>query len=196
MVLLAHSMVLCKARNMTGEEFARWRARLGLTQSAAADRLGLTRGTIIDYESGVRRSSGKEAVIPLVVELACQAIEWGAVKYENKNTISNADDRPYASWIMEISKLRDPELELQGRRLFPEEWRPYPYVLIAEPEWDDPAAAEEVERQFYHGDVSFDWKSLPVAKCDKYARPMRVRVAVFPDPISQSAFMIAAKGKG
>lgn len=59
---------------MTPEDFKNWRAHCGFkSQSAAADALGLSVGTIENYEKGVRRD-GKRAPIPHSVALACSAI--------------------------------------------------------------------------------------------------------------------------
>ena len=55
---------------MTPASFASWRARLGLTKSAAALRLGVSRNSIINYERG-------SMPIPLHIALACAAIAHG-----------------------------------------------------------------------------------------------------------------------
>lgn len=49
---------------MTAADFRAWRARLHITQAAAAEALGLNRATVNRYESGA-------AVIPKYIELAC-----------------------------------------------------------------------------------------------------------------------------
>lgn len=49
---------------MSPADFRAWRARLHITQAAAAERLGLTRATVNRYEAG-------HSDIPVVVELAC-----------------------------------------------------------------------------------------------------------------------------
>lgn len=53
---------------MRPEDFKAWRKRLGLTQAATADELGITRRAVIYYEQGAR-------LIPKVVMLACKALE-------------------------------------------------------------------------------------------------------------------------
>jgi hypothetical protein len=60
---------------MTGNEFAQWRERAGLTQDGAGARLGVTRTTIQNWESG---ATG----IPTVVDTACQVWER-RLKQEN-----------------------------------------------------------------------------------------------------------------
>ena len=54
-----------------------WRKRLGLTQAAAANALGLSESRIRDYEIGVTRGQGTPAPIPKTVALACVAVEAG-----------------------------------------------------------------------------------------------------------------------
>jgi DNA-binding transcriptional regulator YiaG len=61
--------------SVTGTEFAKWRERTGLTQGAAATRLGVTRTTIQNWESG---ATG----VPTVVNTACQLWER-RLKQEN-----------------------------------------------------------------------------------------------------------------
>ena len=52
---------------MDAAEFKAWRKRLGFTQIQAAEALGMSRRSIIDYEHG--------QAIPRVVELAAMMIE-------------------------------------------------------------------------------------------------------------------------
>jgi hypothetical protein len=51
---------------MKANEFAAWRARVGLTQRQIADRLGVTRQTIQNRESAV-------SPIPQAVDMSCVA---------------------------------------------------------------------------------------------------------------------------
>lgn len=60
---------------MNPKEFKRWRKTLGLSQTKAAKKLGLTLRTVQYYEKGERR--GKPIGIPKAVELACFAISCG-----------------------------------------------------------------------------------------------------------------------
>lgn len=60
---------------MTGLDFRAWRKRLGLSQTAAAQALGLSVSRIIDYERGTTRGTEKPAPIPKHVALACLAIK-------------------------------------------------------------------------------------------------------------------------
>jgi hypothetical protein len=56
-----------QVRNMTGADFKAWRARLGLTQQAAADALGIALRTAQSYDAS--------AELPLIVERACRDYE-------------------------------------------------------------------------------------------------------------------------
>lgn len=60
---------------MQNAEFKSWRARMGFTQEQAAERLGLSLGTIVNYEKGVRRDDRSEVAIPLSVMLTCRNME-------------------------------------------------------------------------------------------------------------------------
>ncbi len=67
---------------MTPEQFKDWRTRLGLSQSAAAEALGISRQSVENYERGRRREDERPVVIPTPVALACAAVwhrlePWG-----------------------------------------------------------------------------------------------------------------------
>jgi DNA-binding XRE family transcriptional regulator len=49
-------------------DFKKWRRKLGYTQSAAGEKLGLSRGAVQYWESEIRP-------VPLAVELACQELQ-------------------------------------------------------------------------------------------------------------------------
>ena len=57
---------------LTSDQFTRWRKSLGMSQPAAAKRLGISLSSIYSYESGIR----KEGIvkIPLLVTLGMSAI--------------------------------------------------------------------------------------------------------------------------
>lgn len=61
---------------MTGEDFKAWRAAMGLSQRAAAETLGLSRGTVENYERG-HLVDGRPSLIPKTVGLACAALAAG-----------------------------------------------------------------------------------------------------------------------
>jgi Predicted transcriptional regulators len=67
---------------MTPEQFKTWRERMGLSQIAAAEALGLSRGSINLYERGSRREDGRPVVVPKTVELACAALTMGVRSYD------------------------------------------------------------------------------------------------------------------
>jgi transcriptional regulator with XRE-family HTH domain len=59
---------------LTSTDFRTARKRLGLTQAALAQALGMSRTQIVDYESGINHKTKQPIVIPRVVQLAMQAI--------------------------------------------------------------------------------------------------------------------------
>lgn len=62
---------------MTPEQFKAWRKHVDLSQQDAADKLGLSKGSVQLYEAGKRRDGGRPVVIPLTVALACAAVAFG-----------------------------------------------------------------------------------------------------------------------
>src|ERR1700686_1794631 len=57
---------------MTSAEFRSWRERLGLSQQAAADVLGISKGSIELYERGSRRDDNRPVDIPTTAALSCR----------------------------------------------------------------------------------------------------------------------------
>lgn len=55
---------------MTPDEFKAWRKAMGWSQAEMADALGLSRGSIENYERGSRREDGRPVEIPGVVVAA------------------------------------------------------------------------------------------------------------------------------
>jgi DNA-binding XRE family transcriptional regulator len=74
---------------MKPKEFKAWRKDCGLTQEAAAKKLGLKKRTIQYYEKGER--DGQPFQIPKTTELACYAIRHGVERYFGPESL-NADD--------------------------------------------------------------------------------------------------------
>lgn len=56
---------------------ASWRARMGLSQRAAAELLGVSLTTYQDAERGINRRTGKPARVSRIWRLACAAREAG-----------------------------------------------------------------------------------------------------------------------
>ena len=77
---------------MKPKEFKRWRKILGLSQTVAAKKLGLTLRTVQYYEKGERR--GKRVDIPKTVELACFAISCGVEDVDFTEPEGRAVDSP------------------------------------------------------------------------------------------------------
>ncbi len=67
---------------MTPDDFKHWRAAAGFkSRPAAAASLGVSVGSIILYETGVRRDNGAAVEIPKTVALACAAVLAGLPPY-------------------------------------------------------------------------------------------------------------------
>ena len=64
---------------MTSEQFKQWRERMGMSQQDAADALGISKGSVINYENGARREDDRPVAIPRTVELACAALTFGVI---------------------------------------------------------------------------------------------------------------------
>lgn len=62
---------------MEPEHFRAWRKRLGLTQQAAADALGVSLSSVTLYEGTWTPSTGRSGEIPKTIRLAMAAIEAG-----------------------------------------------------------------------------------------------------------------------
>lgn len=65
--------------SITREQFVAWRRGLGMSQAAAAKRLGVSASSIFYYESGTRKEG--EVKIPLLVCLGMSAISAGLTPY-------------------------------------------------------------------------------------------------------------------
>lgn len=61
---------------------ARWRARLGLSQRAAAEALGLSLSSYQDQERGTNRQTGQPIRTPMTLLLACAALAGGLAPIE------------------------------------------------------------------------------------------------------------------
>src|ERR1035437_3306350 len=71
-----NSSVFTIGHRMDGKQFRAWRERLGLTQQQVADRMGVTRTTVQNWESA--------DAIPQTVEMSCDVWE-PRLKQENPN---------------------------------------------------------------------------------------------------------------
>jgi transcriptional regulator with XRE-family HTH domain len=62
---------------MTSEQFKQWRERMRMSQQEAADALGISKGSVVNYENGSRREDERPVTIPRAVEFACAALTFG-----------------------------------------------------------------------------------------------------------------------
>lgn len=60
---------MCYATAMADTAFKRWRKQLGLTQEAAAERLGVSRSQVANWDAGIERTRGAEALPPKAVRV-------------------------------------------------------------------------------------------------------------------------------
>lgn len=66
---------------MTPEQIKAWREHLKMTQAEAAKALGISPGSLVNYERGTRLEDGRLVIIPKTVELACAAVALGIKSY-------------------------------------------------------------------------------------------------------------------
>ncbi|HWX85509.1 MAG TPA: helix-turn-helix transcriptional regulator [Xanthobacteraceae bacterium] len=85
---------------MTSGQFKQWRERMQMSQQAAADALGISKATVINYESGTRREDNRPVVIPKIVELACAALTFGIAPTFS----APPEDGPFKMIEIEIKK--------------------------------------------------------------------------------------------
>lgn len=72
---------------LTAREFREWRVDLGMSQPAAAKRLGISLSSIYSYENGHRREGNVK--IPLLVTLGMIAICNNLQPYEGDNNVNS-----------------------------------------------------------------------------------------------------------
>lgn len=73
---------------MTPDHFKAWRRTMGFNQQEAADALGISKSSAINYESGKRREDGRPVVIPKIVALACSAVAHNLGPWPNEKPAS------------------------------------------------------------------------------------------------------------
>lgn len=75
---------------LTSQQFIEWRKRLGMSQSAAAKRLGVSLSSIYSYEIGQRKEGPVK--IPLLVCLGMSAIKNNLQPYNGENNDNNTSN--------------------------------------------------------------------------------------------------------
>ncbi|MBM1169610.1 helix-turn-helix domain-containing protein [Microvirga arabica] len=97
---------------MTKEQFRAWRKAMKLTQTGAAQALGLNRNTIELYERGTRRDNPNHVVsIPRTVELACAALMLGIHRYGGPDESTQDDLKVNITHLMTPDGLRPEVVE-------------------------------------------------------------------------------------
>ena len=66
---------------MTPTQFRAWRDWMGISQTKAADFLGVSPRTIFLWETGHRGADRRPVLVPKTVELACAALAQGVRDY-------------------------------------------------------------------------------------------------------------------
>lgn len=77
---MASTPAISRAARSTA--LGRWRARMGLSQRAAAEALGLALTSYQDQERGTSRATGEPIRTPKSLLLACAALERGVEPVE------------------------------------------------------------------------------------------------------------------
>jgi DNA-binding XRE family transcriptional regulator len=88
---------------MTPDDFKAWRKLMDFSQSEAAEAIGVSRGSVENYERGSRREDGRAVEIPLTVALACAAVfrklePWDANFARRANKAMDAMDVIDPGW--------------------------------------------------------------------------------------------------
>jgi transcriptional regulator with XRE-family HTH domain len=155
---------------MNGSDLVSWRKNLKLTQQEAAEKLGISRGTLADYERGIRRSDNKNIDVPKAIELACQAIKLGFESYSSSGyfVVEEKEISDFVLWSLE--KIRQPEKDIlrSGRNQFPGEWNDHPFAFVPHRKYMSPQAREALQEEMsrLHG-IDIKWQMLPIASHEK-----------------------------
>ena len=78
---------------LTPQQFIVWRKGLGMSQSAAAKRLGISLSSVYNYELGKRADEG-DVKIPLLVCLGMSAVLNGLQPYNGENNADSIENSP------------------------------------------------------------------------------------------------------
>ena len=62
---------------MTPADFDAWLAHMGLSERAAAERLGVSPAAVGDWRRGTSRTTGRPISLPPLLPLACAALAAG-----------------------------------------------------------------------------------------------------------------------
>lgn len=82
-----------KASDLRQEDFIKWRRSLGMSQKTAANKLGISWSSVVNYERG-SREGGRPVSIPVLVSWGMAAISANLQPYkgerdDNHNTGKN-----------------------------------------------------------------------------------------------------------
>ena len=100
---------------MLPKELKDWRLRMGLTQEAAADELGVSLTTMELYERGSRRDSDQPVTIPRSIELACAALALRFAAERNNVLLMSPEVRQQSQHVMYLLSLPTFEAAKAGK---------------------------------------------------------------------------------
>ena len=141
-----------------------------LTQQDAAARLGINRGTLADYERGLRRSDNKNVLVPKAIELACQSIKFGFSSYSDDCFVClrNSELPEFLLWSFDKLNRSQAEILREARGLFPNDWNNHPFAFVPHRKYMAHRAQVDLQEEMRrnHG-IAIEWHILPVAKNEK-----------------------------
>lgn len=150
---------------MEGPDLIKWRKAMNLTQQDAAEKLGVNRGTLADYERGLRRSDKKSIQIPKAIELACQSIKIGFDSYSDENAfcLRESEIPEFIQWSFD--KLSRPEAEIlrEARTSFPDDWNSHPFAFVPHRKYLSAQAQADLREEMGNHGIHIEWRILPVA---------------------------------
>lgn len=141
-----------------------------LTQQDAAVRLGINRGTLADYERGVRRSDNKNVLVPKAIELACQSIKLGFDSYSDSSFVclSNSELPEFLLWSFDKLNRSQADILREARSRFPTDWSNHPFAFVPHRKYMSRRAQRDLQEEVsrLHG-ISIEWCILPIAENEK-----------------------------
>lgn len=89
---------------MNRHQFKVWREAMGFTQAEAAEALGISKPSVVNYESGKRREDNRAVEIPLAIGLACSALYHRIPSWEMTAKGKELCEAPGPAWENAIAE--------------------------------------------------------------------------------------------
>lgn len=101
---------------MTPAAFRFWRSTMGYTQVQAAEALGMSEPRVEEMEAGVKKGKGTPTSIPVVVAMACSALDAKIGPYAWDKKLGAMPPAAFTRWRGEMGRKRgvDGPLELKA----------------------------------------------------------------------------------